>query len=150
MEKATVEVVLAEIYNKDRKEFIMKRYLIATHGEMASGIASTIQLLVGERDDITYIDAYVKDDFIAEEVKQFFNTYAEDDILVFTDLLAGSVNRELMLYVGERVHIIAGFNLPLLLECLLSDVEWTKEWIAESIKMACSQIVYVNQLMKGE
>lgn len=127
----------------------MKRYLIATHGNMASGLASTIRLLVGMREDVTFLDAYINQDSITMEVKQYFETYAEDSVLVFTDILAGSVNREIMTYANERVHVIAGFNLPLILECLLYEGEWSKDWINETLEMARTQMVHVNQLMKG-
>ena len=40
----------------------MKKILIATHGNLASGAKSTLEFLVGNIVDITCIDAYVDPD----------------------------------------------------------------------------------------
>ncbi|MDQ0360265.1 PTS sugar transporter subunit IIA [Breznakia pachnodae] len=128
----------------------MRRYLIASHGKMASGMLSTVKLLAGEREDIDYLDAYIESDSISNQIKRYFDQYKEYEILVFTDLLAGSVNREIMRYLNENTHIISGFNLPLLLELLLSDETITPEVIEEKLSMARGQMVYVNKLVKGD
>jgi mannose/fructose-specific phosphotransferase system component IIA len=128
----------------------MRRYLIASHGKMASGMLSTVKLLAGEREDIDYLDAYIESDSISNQIKRYFDQYKEYEILVFTDLLAGSVNREIMRYLNENTHIISGFNLPLLLELLLSDENITPEVIEEKLSMARGQMVYVNKLVKGD
>ena len=40
----------------------MKQILIASHGHFASGVKSTIDLIFGEREDITAIDCYTDDE----------------------------------------------------------------------------------------
>ncbi|TDW16379.1 PTS system mannose-specific IIA component [Breznakia blatticola] len=128
----------------------MRRYLIATHGEMASGMLSTIRLLAGDRNDIDIIDAYVNSDSIIDEVKKYFSSQVDNEIIVFTDLLAGSVNREIMRYMNENVHIISGFNLPFVLEMLFYDEEMDTTFLNEKIVQAREQMVYVNMLARGE
>ena len=71
----------------------MKQILIATHGKMASGIRYTAELIVGQLAEITTIDAYVTpEDNVEEQFKEFFEKHKEDRIIVFTDLMGGSVN----------------------------------------------------------
>lgn len=72
----------------------MKQILIATHGKMASGIRYTAELIVGQLAEITTIDAYVTpEDNVEEQFKEFFEKHKEDRIIVFTDLMGGSVTR---------------------------------------------------------
>ena len=43
----------------------MRKILVATHGHYADGIRSSISILTGMQDNITFINAYVDDtDFI--------------------------------------------------------------------------------------
>ena len=45
----------------------MRKILVATHGHYADGIRSSISILTGMQDNITFINAYVDDtDFIKE------------------------------------------------------------------------------------
>lgn len=126
----------------------MKRYLIATHGEMASGMQSTLKLLAGQRDDIQVIDAYVeKNESISQKLEELF-VDSEDTWIVFTDILSGSVNREVIPFINEKVHVITGFNLPLLLELLFID-EVTDSIIEDKIIEARNQLQYVNKIIRG-
>lgn len=128
----------------------MKKYLIATHGEMASGMRSTLELLSGKREDIWIINAYLeKNEPITEQLESIFNDdTGEDQWIVFTDILSGSVNREMIPFIKENVHVITGFNLALLLELLFVE-EVTPEVIEEKIDQARSQMQYVNPLVRS-
>ncbi|MFC0291399.1 PTS sugar transporter subunit IIA [Bombilactobacillus bombi] len=110
----------------------MSKILIATHGNFASGIAKSIELLTGETANITAIDAYVDDNDLDKELNNYIQTVnPQDNIYVFTDIYGGSVNQKIMITFQKNnisARIITGFNLPLLLEItttkkLLSDDE---------------------------
>jgi fructoselysine and glucoselysine-specific PTS system IIA component len=48
----------------------------------------------------------------------------------------------------DNVHLVSGFNLPLLIEILLSDIDTpVNEVIENAIGAAKEQMVYVNKLM---
>ena len=51
----------------------MRKLLIATHGYLADGVKSSINILCGEKSEVTYLNAYVEDGDIKENVKDFFN-----------------------------------------------------------------------------
>ena len=103
----------------------MKQILIATHGKMASGIRYTAELIVGQLAEITTIDAYVTpEDNVEEQFKEFFEQHKKDRIIVFTDLMGGSVNQKLMEYAKqENVTLVTGTNLPVLMQVMLADDE---------------------------
>lgn len=74
----------------------MKKILIATHGHLASGFLSSIQLLTGKVQEITVINAYVDECDYEQELNVFVNQVNEQDqIFVFTDLFGGSVNQKI-------------------------------------------------------
>ncbi|MGM0239932.1 PTS sugar transporter subunit IIA [Enterococcus sp. AZ103] len=100
----------------------MRKILIATHGYFADGINSSLKLLVGEREEVTVINAYVDESDVTLQYEAFFQTLqATDEVIVFTDLYGGSVNQQLFKYTEKRQAIlITGFNLPIILEILLS------------------------------
>ena len=109
----------------------MKQILIATHGKMASGIRYTAELIVGKMPGITTIDAYVEsDDNIVEKFRVFFEAHKEERIIVFTDLMGGSVNQKLMEYAGkDNVTLITGTNLPVLMQVMLAEDDVSEEEI---------------------
>ncbi|MBU5360526.1 PTS sugar transporter subunit IIA [Enterococcus raffinosus] len=115
----------------------MKKILIATHGHLASGFLSSIQLLTGQVQGITVINAYVDECDFEQELNVFVDQVNErDQIFVFTDLFGGSVNQKITKTFLEKeiaVTILSGFNLPILLEIVLATKELTKEDIQELV-----------------
>jgi mannose/fructose-specific phosphotransferase system component IIA len=112
----------------------MKRFIVASHGELAKGIQSTIELFAGHDLPITYISAYTKADAdLDTQLKKVFDSITDtDQVLIFTDLMGGSVNQKLSLRAVNyiNVFIIAGFNLPVILEAVLSPDPIDQKYIA--------------------
>ena len=83
-------------------------------------------------------------------VKEILNALAPDEeLIVATDLFGGSVNNEFMKYISRpNVHLIAGVNLPLLLELVTgpADID-TLPLIENAISSAREQILYCNRLL---
>lgn len=124
----------------------MKQILIATHGKMASGIRYTAELIVGKMAEITTIDAYVTpEDNVEEQFKNYFSQHEEDRIIVFTDLMGGSVNQKLMEYAKrDNVSLVTGTNLPVLIQVMLAGDDVTEEEIEEYIKDARNELQLVQ------
>lgn len=74
----------------------MKKFLFATHGTLAAGAKSTLELLIGNVADITCLTAYVNpDDNVDEQLKAYFSEVSdEDQVIVCTDLMGGSDQSE--------------------------------------------------------
>lgn len=124
----------------------MKQILIATHGKMASGIRYTAELIVGKMPGITTIDAYVEsDDNIVEKFRVFFEAHKEERIIVFTDLMGGSVNQKLMEYAGkDNVTLITGTNLPVLMQVMLAEDDVSEEEIEGYIADAREELQLIS------
>ena len=125
----------------------MKKVLIATHGKMASGIKSTVELLIGQMAEITTIDAYVNPDVdIVQQMKEFFENKKEgEQVFVFTDLQGGSVNQKLISYSeNPEVILITGFNLAILLSVIMAGDKVTQEEVEGYINEAREQLKVIS------
>lgn len=118
----------------------MKKILIASHGFLAQGVASSIQLLTGITEGITTINAYVNDVDMKDELDNFINSLSkEDEVIAFTDINGGSVNQKVtaeFMKAGIEATIFGGFNLPVILEILLNNKPMTKELADDYIEMS--------------
>ena len=57
----------------------MKKFLFATHGTLAAGAKSTLELLIGNVADITCLTAYVNpDDNVDEQLKAYFSEVSDE------------------------------------------------------------------------
>lgn len=129
----------------------MRKFLIAAHGTLPAGIQSSLEIIMGSLENVFLIQAYVGENKSLKEeidfVLEHINT--DDELIVFTDLMGGSVTNQILQYaLKENVFIISGFNLPLLLEILLADPSTpVLEVIETGINNARNQIVFVNKLI---
>ena len=125
----------------------MKKILLATHGKLAEGLKSAITLIVGEQDDITFINAYVGDlNFEEELVKYLAEITDEDTLIVMTDLFGGSVNQTILRKLDlNKSYLITGVNLAVLLELALMDAEnISKETILQTVQSGKDQLMLVE------
>lgn len=128
-----------------------RKFLIATHGHFARGVKSSLDIIIGQTENIFLIEAYVEaNKGIESELITFLeNTSVKEELIIFTDLLGGSItNQVLQATKGRNVHVISGFNLGLLIEVIMADIETPAvQVIEEAIANAKEQMVYVNKLM---
>lgn len=125
----------------------MRHYIIMSHGKLVLGLKDTLEMFVGNRKDITYITAYVDDVKLNDMVKPIISKMGyEDELVIITDLLGGSVNNEMMQYLRRpHTHLISGFNYCLILELVTQSSEYlTKEKIEDIVQKSREQMAYVN------
>ena len=130
---------------------IVRKFLIATHGNLATGVKSTLDIIIGQTENVFLIEAYVKENKgIESDLAVLLKTLARnDELIIFTDLLGGSITNQAVRFTqGRNVHIVSGFNLALLIEVLMADTSTPAEEVIESaIQNAKEQIVYVTKMM---
>ena len=132
----------------------MRKFLIATHGTFAKGIQSSLEMITGATENLFIIQAYTGENKSIEDdlgavLQQI--TY-DDDLIVFTDLMGGSVTNQVVQHaLRENVYIISGVNLPLLLDIILADHDIPVNDVIETgISNAKDQIVFVNRLITSK
>ena len=107
----------------------MKYILLVSHGTMAQGVHSVLEMLVGEgREDIlsTSLKNGMGADELAENVRKCVSVVGEEDeLLVFADMIGGSPLTTTANVLAEegllsRTTMIGGMNLPLVVSAIVS------------------------------
>lgn len=130
----------------------MRKFLIVSHGALAGGFRSALELITGAAGEVLVLQAYLEENKPVEEelARLLQGAGTEEEWVVFTDLLGGSItNQVLRVMAGlpgrDAIHIVAGVNLPLVIEVVLGDPETpVPEILAEAVGRARDQLVYVN------
>ena len=129
----------------------MRRFIFASHHYLAYGLKDTVDFLTNKAKTIYDINAYAEDkeQNLESRVKELFDTFdPQDEVIVLTDLLGGSVYQKFYPYISERVHVFCGMNLPMAMSMVLAqeDVPFSEKRISEILEECKNQIVYVNAL----
>ncbi|MFL0252375.1 PTS sugar transporter subunit IIA [Clostridium neuense] len=134
----------------------MRRFLIATHGHFAEGIYSSLKMIIGNKDNVETLCAYVTKDYdLKANIRNILGKLNEDDeLIVITDIFGGSVNNEFMNLIGKnngKIHLIAGLNLPLLAELISrqDDDKSTEDIINEVLNTSKQSIQYCNETLNN-
>jgi len=120
---------------------VKKKFLVATHGQLASGFQSSLTILADKGAEIEVIDAYVTNEDYTSTITDFISSVELDQQgVIFTDLFGGSVNQkvvtELILSKKEQIFIISNTNLAIILTLVLAaeDEIFTQQSINDAIK----------------
>ena len=113
----------------------MKYIILMSHGHLASGMKSTVELITGENKRLLSYDAYVDGN---SDIHSFFDNFIkehpEDEIIAVTDVLGGSVNNDALTYNHlPQIHVVTGMNVPMVLNLVLKMDLDTETMIRESI-----------------
>lgn len=129
-----------------------KKIVIATHGKLASGIVSALEIIVGDTKNIQTICGYLTPDFnLANEINQLMESVDFDstELIVCTDMMGGSVNNEFMKYLGKYAfHLVTNINLALIIDLVLSP-EINETILNEKMEEHLLKVKYVNGLMNS-
>lgn len=125
----------------------MKGVLLTSHGNLAKGMYETTQWFLGK--DIPQYDylCLEPNDKMEDFDKQLFDKLklldSGDGVIVFADLFGGTPCNRCLQFMSERVLLVAGMNLTVVLELLgnrLSD-NYDIESLMETGKKG---LVFVN------
>lgn len=131
----------------------MRNFIIATHGNFATGIKSSLDIIYGKTDNIFCICAYMDEEVnIDTQIKEALSKVDSDNTtIVITDIFGGSVNNEFLPYIDSHsIHLIAGLNLPMLIELVAGSkyIEDTEALIKNAIEASTTTIQYCNETIK--
>ncbi|WP_078710676.1 PTS sugar transporter subunit IIA [Anaerorhabdus furcosa] len=123
----------------------MLKIFLASHGCLASGMKSSLDILLGNSDKVTVFDAYINQDSVQEHVDAFFQEVKEDDeVLMLSDLYGGSVNQVMFLYLDKpNTRLVAGVNLAFVLEVANRETITNSE-LDEIVEMSRQMLVVVK------
>lgn len=128
----------------------MTKVIIASHHHLATGMKDTIEYLIPSIGTIDVIAAYINNEPIEDEISKLLESYPVDEkVLIFTDLLGGSVNQTFIRYMSKRnLFLVTGMNLPIIMTLLLSieSEDLSEDLIRKSIDEAKNQLLFVNDI----
>ena len=111
----------------------MTKFFLSSHGHLASGLASSLDILLGGHDKVTVFDA-------------FFQTVGEDDqVILLSDMYGGSVNSTMYTYLEHpNTTLIAGVNLALVIGLTILEGDISREMLESVIEQSKDAIRIVN------
>lgn len=88
---------------------------------MASGIKSSLDVLLGKSEDVTVIDAYLDQQSFEDRLDEYFRSLPENEqVVMLSDIYGGSVNQKMYLCLTRpNTFLITGMNLALVLQLLM-------------------------------
>ena len=96
--------------------------LLLSHGKMAEGLCDTVSMFFGsEIEQFDHLCLKMEDDpnAFGLRIKEKLETLDQGDgVLVFCDLFAGTPAHQMTQYLSEKVRVVTGMNLPLVMETL--------------------------------
>lgn len=125
----------------------MRKMIIASHDKMAFGVKSTIDFITNHSFDVYEISAYTEGVDLEKDIANLIQSFSRDDqVIILTDMLSGSVNQQILNYRNDHINVIAGFNLPLALEILLfpQDHQLSEDDLLRLIENSKQQIQLVQ------
>lgn len=108
--------------DREIKEGIEKRVtagVIVAHGELATELVRTIELIVGRVESLHPISGSdLSDEDVVDSIKGIISKYSGEGVLIFVDYFGGSccTNALKAAHGLKDVKVISGVNLPVLLD----------------------------------
>ena len=140
----------------------MVKFLIATHGFLAEGFKSSVSVLMGEEiaASIETVNAFVENG--TEDPKGAIEKICSkvnetDDLVIFTDLMFGSVNQFVTPFVSKKnIFAVTGVNFPLICEIIskltfgIEESRVTEEELHNLILKSRNQMMLVEDVDKKD
>jgi len=98
------------------------KIVLISHSNMAVGMKDTLNMIVGDDKNVLAFAAYINGSTTEiQKVKDLIENNQNEQFIVLTDLLGGSVNNEMMqlLENNKNIRLVTGMNLPLAMQLQL-------------------------------
>ncbi|OJG80115.1 hypothetical protein RV10_GL004766 [Enterococcus pallens] len=120
--------------------------MIATHGELAAGFQSSLNVLAEKGNEIEIINAYITDEDYTPKIVAFIDEVPDEkQAVIFTDLFGGSVNQkvvtEVMTAKKSNVFVVSNANLAIVLSIIFLEEPLSNEKIEQVISECQVQLV---------
>lgn len=115
----------------------MRNILITGHGNYATGIKNSLELLSGEHEDIIAVD--FKEDMdentLKRKMRATIQSFEDSDFLVLCDILGGTPFKAAaeLANKNEKIEVVVGCNVGAILEYLFDKNSMSLSKLANSI-----------------
>lgn len=124
--------------------------VVTGHGNFASGITSDVQLVAGEQEGLCAVD--FPDKMTPAVLRKNLEMAVKkvdqgEGVVIFADLAGGTPFNQsvLMATDTENIKVLAGINMPLLMDSLFNRQNSTDEFVLNAIESGKNGIVQYKQ-----
>ncbi len=113
----------------------------------------TVEMIAGQQENLEAYEAYengTSDDSFINDLKNSLALSKNDDVIIVTDVLGGSVNNEATQLLKDypNLTILTGMNLPLIITLVTTvNSGISDEKVSEAIDEGKKGVLSVNKLM---
>ena len=92
--------------------------VVVTHGQLAAELVNAARQIVGDIPRIAAVSIGWADDMTAarEAIERALGEVGEEGALVLTDMFGGTPTNVMLPFLSDRVEIVTGVNLPMLIK----------------------------------
>lgn len=120
-------------------------FIITGHGHFATGLLTSVKLITGMESNFKAID--FEESMSSEDLNKRLKTIIDrtarsESIIIFTDIAGGTPFNQSVLLKKERnnIQVVAGTNLPILVEAALSPKEKSESFLSDILISGKSSI----------
>ncbi|WP_320170108.1 PTS sugar transporter subunit IIA [Maridesulfovibrio sp.] len=126
--------------------------VLVTHGNFGKSLVDAAELIVGPQDYVSSVSVDVSQgidaamDFLKKTVAEVSNGVG---VLVLTDMFGGTpTNLSLSMLQGEKIEVVTGVSLPMLLKALQKRNESLQTLADEVSKAGVKGIVIAGEMLR--
>jgi len=128
--------------------------VVVTHGQLATELLNAAETIVGELPRFTAVSIGWHEDTedarseIADAVAR---VHGDAGVLVLTDMFGGTPSNLAMTFLGDRVEVITGVNLPMLIKLATCDRRGQRPVeVAELVKEVGKRSIRLGSELTGK
>jgi PTS system mannose-specific IIA component len=118
--------------------------VVVTHGDLAQELVSAARMIVGEIPNVAAVSIGWGDDPAAsrQAIEAAMARVGGGDVLILTDMFGGTPTNLSLPFLSQRVEILTGVNLPMLIK-LTSKREGELAEVARAVRDQGKGAIYV-------
>ncbi|HHV74594.1 MAG TPA: PTS sugar transporter subunit IIA [Thermoanaerobacterium sp.] len=94
--------------------------ILVSHGPYAEALYESLKMIYGEQEKVEAINFTIGEsiDDLKKKINLAKKRLQTEEILIFVDIIGGSPYNVSSLEIDDKVNVITGFNMPMILEIL--------------------------------
>lgn len=124
-----------------------KKVILATHGRLSEGMMHSVQMIAGQNEDLSCMGMMPGEHYqpMVDKVEALVKENPDTQYIIITDLFGGSVCNGMTMLTGyPNVKVLAGMNMGLVINILLTPGALTDEQIGEIIDESREALMMVQ------
>lgn len=124
-----------------------KKLILATHGKLSEGMMHSVQMIAGQNEDLSCMGMMPGEHYqpMVDKVEAMVKNNPDIQYIIVTDLFGGSVCNGMTMLTGyPNVKLLAGMNMGLVINLLLTPGRLTEEQITEIVNESREALMVVQ------